>query len=104
MMLAKLTGPTYTFTTADAATITLPCLVITVLLADALPHGRLLQLTGSGHVTYAEQPGSVKRTFYSPPRGRPGSSREAPARSSLIVCCRGVEGVGCPGRGAASGR
>lgn len=68
MLFADLTAPTYEFTTADAATITMPCLVlrgtishpalrtIAATLADALPHARLLDLDGSGHVTYAERP------------------------------------------------
>lgn len=68
MLVAELTGPTYQFTAADAATIALPCLVLTgevshpalraiaATLAGALPHARLLTLAGAGHVTYAERP------------------------------------------------
>lgn len=68
MLFADVTAPTYQFTVADAAAITLPCLVlggtishpalrtIAATLAAALPHGRLLELDGSGHVTYAERP------------------------------------------------
>jgi pimeloyl-ACP methyl ester carboxylesterase len=68
MLMAELTGPTYQFTVADAATIALPCLVLTgevshpalraiaTTLADALPQARLRTLAGAGHVTYAERP------------------------------------------------
>jgi 3-oxoadipate enol-lactonase len=68
MMLAEFSGAPYPLTAEDAATIGLPCLVIAgtishpalrtmaITLARALPDARLVQLEGSGHVTYAERP------------------------------------------------
>ena len=68
MMLAEFAGEPYQPSIADIAAITLPCRVIAgteshpalraiaATLARALPDAQLTELTGSGHVTYAEQP------------------------------------------------
>lgn len=68
MLFADLTAPTYAFTTAEAASIAVPCLVISgtishpalrtiaAVLAESLPHGRLVSLDGSGHGTHSERP------------------------------------------------
>jgi len=68
MMLAEFAGPPYQLGLNDAAGIAVPSLVIAgteshpalraiaATLARALPDARLVQLAGSGHVTYAERP------------------------------------------------
>jgi pimeloyl-ACP methyl ester carboxylesterase len=68
MMLAEFAGPPYQPAPGDLAGTTLPCLVIAgteshpapraiaKALARALPDSRLIELAGSGHVTYAERP------------------------------------------------
>jgi pimeloyl-ACP methyl ester carboxylesterase len=68
MMLAEFAGPPYQFTAEDAGTIKLPCLVIAgteshpalqaiaATLVRSVPDTRLVELEGSGHVTYAEHP------------------------------------------------
>ena len=67
-MMADLQMPTYQLTTEDLARIERPCLVlygsaslpwfqgITKMVAGALPHCRLEELTGAGHATYATRP------------------------------------------------
>lgn len=67
-MLAELSGEPYELDAADVARIDLPALVVSGgdshpafraiagALAKALPRARLVQLSGSGHVTYAERP------------------------------------------------
>lgn len=68
MMLAEFGGPPYVLAPEDVAGVEIPTLVISgseshaglrsiaATLARSLPHARLLELTGSGHVTYAERP------------------------------------------------
>src|SRR5262249_45476674 len=68
MMLAEFAGPPYQLTTDDVAQIEVPALVIAgtashpalcafaAALVRALPDARFVELTGAGHVTYAEQP------------------------------------------------
>lgn len=67
-MMADLQMPTYQLTAQDLDRIERPCLVlygsaslpwfqsITKLVAGALPHCRLVELTGAGHATYATRP------------------------------------------------
>ena len=73
MMLAEFAGPPYQLGLDDVAGIALPSLVIAgteshpalraiaAALARALPDARLLELAGSGHVTYAERPDQFAR-------------------------------------------
>jgi 3-oxoadipate enol-lactonase len=73
MMLAEFAGPAYPLTIADVGKIESPCLVIAgtdshpalkaiaATLARALPDARFVELTGSGHVTYAERPDEFAR-------------------------------------------
>lgn len=68
MMLAEFTGPPYQLGVDDVAAIQPPCLVIAgtashpalqaiaATLVRSLPDARFVELDGSGHVTYAEQP------------------------------------------------
>jgi pimeloyl-ACP methyl ester carboxylesterase len=67
MILAEFAGLPYPLSIQDAAAITVPCLVIAgtishpslrtiaATLARALPDARLVELEGSGHVTYIER-------------------------------------------------
>jgi pimeloyl-ACP methyl ester carboxylesterase len=67
-LLSDLAMPPYLVTPADLAQIQLPCLVIrgsesapalraiAGILAESIPHARLVELQGSGHVTYFEKP------------------------------------------------
>lgn len=73
MMLAEFSGRPYELTQDQAAGIDLPVLVIAgttshpalraiaATLARALPEARLLELDGSGHVTYVERPDDFAR-------------------------------------------
>ena len=73
MMLDEFAGPPYQLGLDDVAGIALPSLVIAgteshpalraiaAALARALPDARLLELAGSGHVTYAERPDQFAR-------------------------------------------
>jgi pimeloyl-ACP methyl ester carboxylesterase len=73
MMLAEFAGPPYVLTLDQAAGIDLPALVIAgttshpalraiaATLARTLPDARLLELDGSGHVTYVERPDDFAR-------------------------------------------
>jgi pimeloyl-ACP methyl ester carboxylesterase len=68
MMLAEFGGPRYHLTVENLSAIGVPALVIAGttslpalrsiahVLAHGLPHARLVELQGSGHVTYAERP------------------------------------------------
>jgi pimeloyl-ACP methyl ester carboxylesterase len=68
MMLAEFGGPRYTLRVEDLSTVAVPALVIAGttshpalrsiarILARGLPDARLVELHGSGHVTYAERP------------------------------------------------
>jgi 3-oxoadipate enol-lactonase len=68
MMLAEFAGPSYELHHADLAQIAVPSLFLhgdlshpmfraaARVLANGVPHARLREITGSGHVTYAEQP------------------------------------------------
>jgi pimeloyl-ACP methyl ester carboxylesterase len=68
MMLAEFGGPRYQLGVDDLATVAVPALVIAGTtshpalrsiahaLARGLPHARLVELPGSGHVTHAERP------------------------------------------------
>jgi pimeloyl-ACP methyl ester carboxylesterase len=68
MMLAEFGGPRYSLSVDDLPTVTVPALVvagttshpalrsIARVLARGLPDARFVELDGSGHVTYAEQP------------------------------------------------
>jgi pimeloyl-ACP methyl ester carboxylesterase len=68
MMLAEFGGPRYHLSVDDLSAIAVPALVIagttshpalrsiSRVLARGLPHARLVELPGSGHVTYAERP------------------------------------------------
>lgn len=92
MMLAEFAGPPYLLGTDDVAAITTACLVIAgteshpalraiaATLVRHLPDARSVQLAGSGHVTYAEQPAAFARAvaaFATEVTGR----RAAPAMS-----------------------
>ena len=67
-LLGDLTMPPYQISPADLARIRVPCLIvrgeesapalraIAGILADAIPGARLVELAGSGHVTYFEKP------------------------------------------------
>jgi pimeloyl-ACP methyl ester carboxylesterase len=69
MMLAEFAGPSYELHEADLAQITVPILflhgdmshpmfpAVARVLANGVPHAQLRDITSSGHVTYAEQPG-----------------------------------------------
>lgn len=68
MMLAELSGQPYVLSPADLAAVRLPTMVIAgskshptlraiaAVLVRSLPDARFVELTGSGHVTYAERP------------------------------------------------
>lgn len=68
MMLAEFSGPSYGLTREDAAGIAVPAVVISgatshpalraiaATLARTLPRAHLVELEGSGHVTYVERP------------------------------------------------
>jgi pimeloyl-ACP methyl ester carboxylesterase len=68
MMLAEFAGPTYELRPDELPQIEVPMLVmhgdlshpmfpaVARVLAHGVPHAQLRQITGSGHVTYAEQP------------------------------------------------
>jgi pimeloyl-ACP methyl ester carboxylesterase len=74
MMLAELTGPPYELGPDQVATIQVPALVIAGTtshpalraiagtLARTLPHAGLVELAGSGHVTYFERPDEFAAT------------------------------------------
>jgi 3-oxoadipate enol-lactonase len=67
-LVGDLAMPPYTITKSDLAEIRVPCLMvcgsesasalrdIASILAESMPHARLLELQGSGHVTYFERP------------------------------------------------
>jgi 3-oxoadipate enol-lactonase len=67
-LLGDLAMPAYTITKSELAEIRVPCLMIcgsesvsafrdiASILAESMPHARLLELQGSGHVTYFERP------------------------------------------------
>lgn len=67
-LFGDLQMPPYQVTPADLASIAIPCLIvrgdsshpvfreITQVLADHIPDANLVELAGSGHITYAEQP------------------------------------------------
>ena len=73
MLFAALTEPPTPLTRQQLRQVSVPVLVlagqdshpalraITRVLADALPHARLVELADSGHVTYAEQPAQFAR-------------------------------------------
>jgi pimeloyl-ACP methyl ester carboxylesterase len=73
MLFAEFAGPPYQLDLQDVTGIDLPCLVIAgteshpalrtiaATLARSLPDARFVQLTGSGHVTYAERPEEFAR-------------------------------------------
>lgn len=68
MMLAEFAGPSYELDAADLPHINVPTLflhgnlshpmfpAVARVLANGVPHARLCQVVGSGHVTYAERP------------------------------------------------
>jgi pimeloyl-ACP methyl ester carboxylesterase len=81
-LLPDLQMPTYQVTPADLASVRVPCLIvkgdrsnpslmrIADVLAARIPDAEMVELRGSGHVTYAEQPAAFAaavRAFATPP-------------------------------------
>jgi pimeloyl-ACP methyl ester carboxylesterase len=96
MMIEELTGTPYRLTADDLSAIDVPALVLSgteshpslrtfaAVLARRLPTARLVELAGSGHVTYAERPAGFAEAVASFAAGAfAQTGRPRPSRSSL---------------------
>jgi 3-oxoadipate enol-lactonase len=98
-LLGELQGVPYVLTTADLEQVRVPCLVVVgektlpifrrvaTLVAESVPGAELVEIPGSGHVTYAESPevfAAAVRRFARSLAGRPPAS-ESRERSRAKV-------------------